>query len=100
MTFCGAIGSLFLKKATNTDKFHMIATNINLYIGGVIYFIGAGLNIYILRFIDYSVALPLTALTYVWTMVVSRLVLKEKLSRQKILGIVCVLIGAILVSLK
>ncbi|MBQ7708133.1 MAG: EamA family transporter [Lachnospiraceae bacterium] len=99
MTLCGSIGSLFLKKATGHEKFLYVIVDKFFYIGTLVYLAGAVINIYILRYIDYSVALPFTAFTYVWTIFIARAVLKEKISLQKIIGIILVIIGAILVAI-
>ncbi|MFR2167688.1 MAG: hypothetical protein ACLS5W_07540 [Coprococcus sp.] len=46
------------------------------------YLVSALLNIYVLRYLDYSVVLPLTSVTYIWTMVISYFILKEKISKK------------------
>lgn len=99
MTFIGSAASLFLKRASGTENLLGMIKNKNLYLGGGLYFISALLNIYILRFLDYSVVLPLTSLTYVWTMFLSKIFLKEKISAKKKIGIAAILIGACLVSI-
>ena len=99
MTFMGSIASLFLKRASGSDGLKSLLVNQNLYFGGMLYLFSAVLNIWILRFLDYSVVLPLTSLTYVWTMVISYLVLKEKITRRKIAGVLLVLVGAVIVSM-
>ena len=99
MTFSGAVASLFLKKASASDNIISIIKNINLYIGCVLYLVSALLNIYVLRYLDYSVVLPLTSVTYIWTMVISYFILKEKISKKKIFGVGLILIGAVLVSM-
>ena len=58
------------------------------------------INIWVLRYMDYSVVLPLTSLTYMWTMILSYLILKEKITKRKIVGVILVLIGAVFVSIK
>ena len=73
--------------------------NVNLYIGGFLYLASAVLNIWILRYLDYSVVLPLTSFTYIWTMVLSHMILKEKITKKKIVGVVLILVGAIFVSM-
>lgn len=73
--------------------------NINLYIGGGLYLISALLNIFVLRYLDYSVVLPLTSITYVWTMIISYLILKESITKRKIAGVALILVGAVLVSI-
>ena len=99
MTFFGSVASLFLKKASGTEGLLALIKNPYLYIGGGLYLFSAVLNIWILRDLDYSVVLPLTSLTYIWTMVLSYLILKEKITKKKIGGVILILIGAICVSL-
>lgn len=98
MTMLGSVASLFLKKASAADGIFNLIKNINLYIGGFLYLVSAVLNIWILRYLDYSVVLPLTALTYIWTMILSYLILREKITLKKVGGIVLILAGAICVS--
>lgn len=98
MTVMGAFAGLFLKKASGSSSIKKLILNINLYLGGGLYFLSALLNIYILKYIDYSVVLPLTAITYIWTMFISFFVLHEKISRRKMMGIAIILIGAICVA--
>lgn len=99
MTAMGAIASLFLKKASGSSNLLQMIGNVNLYVGGGLYLGSSILNIWILRYLDYSVVLPLTSLTYVWTMVLSYTILREKITKKKILGVGVILIGAILVSI-
>ena len=99
MTFIGSIASLFLKRASGSYGIKSMILNPYLYIGGMLYLLSAVLNIWILRFLDYSVVLPLTSLTYVWTMIISYLVLKEKITIKKIAGVMLVLTGAVIVSM-
>ena len=99
MTFMGSIASLFLKKASGAKGLLEMLKNVNLYIGGGLYLTSAVLNIWVLRYLDYSVVLPLTSFTYIWTMVVSYLVLKEKITIKKIGGVILILLGAICVSI-
>lgn len=98
MTVIGSLASLFLKRATQAEEYLAMLRNANLYLGGGLYFLSALLNIYVLKYLDYSVVLPLTAITYVWTMILSAFVLREKITRKKILGMLLILIGAICVS--
>ena len=79
MTLMGSVASLFLKKASSSDNLLKLLLNINLYIGGFIYVAAAVVNIIVLRKLNYSVVLPMTAVTYIWTMVLSFTILKEKI---------------------
>ena len=99
MTVLGSVDSLFLKKASGTDGILAMIKNVNLYIGGFLYLASAILNIWLLRYLEYSVVLPLTSLTYIWTMVFSYMILKEKITKKKICGVFLILIGAICVSI-
>lgn len=99
MTLLGSVASLFLKKASGSESFLKMIFNINLYLGGGLYVLSAVLNIYVLRFLDYSVVLPLTAITYIWTMVLSYIILKEKITVKKMLGTVLIILGAVMISI-
>ena len=98
MTMLGSVASLYLKKASGTNGIMSLLLNQYFYVGGILYFTSALLNIWILRYLDYSVVLPLTSLTYIWTMFISYLILKEKITKKKIIGVLMILVGAVLVS--
>lgn len=98
MTLVGSFASLFLKKASEANGFKGLLTNVNLYIGGFLYLLSSFLNIWALRSLEYSTVLPLTSLTYVWTMIISYFLLKEKITIKRVIGIVLILSGAVLVS--
>ncbi len=97
MTLLGSLGALFLKlgsvKITNVKAF---VTAPQIWIGGCFYLAGALLNIYLLRGYSYSVVYPLTSLTYVWSLILSALLLHEKVTMQKLVGIAAVCFGAFL----
>lgn len=99
MTFLGSVASLFLKRASGHDRLVGLLTDINLYAGGSFYFVSAILNIVVLRRLEYSLVLPLTSITYIWTMVISHLALKERITKKKIGGVMLIITGAICVSL-
>ena len=99
MTLMGAIASIFLKRASSSENFIKMLMNMNLYVGGGLYVASALLNIVVLRYLNYSVVLPLTSVTYIWTIVLSYMVLKEKISKKKIMGVICIIIGAVCVAL-
>lgn len=99
MTMIGSLASLFLKRATQAQGYLQMLRSVHLYLGGGLYFLSALMNIYILKYLNYSVVLPLTAITYVWTMVLSALVLHEKITGKKVLGVLLILVGAVCVSM-
>lgn len=98
MTSMGAIASIFFKKASSSNGIMQLLLNINLYIGGFLYLASAILNIIVLKYLNYSVVLPLTSITYIWTMIFSYLLLKEKITMKKAIGVSCIVLGAICVA--
>jgi drug/metabolite transporter (DMT)-like permease len=98
MTVLGSAAAMFLKKASKTEGMKKLIKNRNLYIGGGLYLISAFINIYVLRYLDYSIVLPLTSITYIWTMVLSFFVLREKITIRKAIGVIGIVIGAVLIT--
>ena len=94
MTFLGAVGSLGLKKGASQSR-GLVSLVFNKWFigGGMLYFISALLDIWLLKYIPYVIVLPLTALTYCWSMMLAHFVLKEKVSPMKILGLVFIMLG-------
>ncbi|MCI9123230.1 MAG: EamA family transporter [Eubacterium sp.] len=99
MTFMGALASVFLKKASGSEDFFKMLCNVNLYLGGGLYLAASVLNIIVLRYLEYSVVLPLSSITYIWTMVLSYLLLKETITGRKAAGVLCIIAGAACVAL-
>lgn len=94
LTLFGAFGGFFFKKSTDCTSILEICKSKYLYIGCSFYVIGALLNIIVLKYLPYSVVLPLTSITYFWTLILSYFFLNEKITKFKILGIIMILIGA------
>jgi len=99
MTLFGSIAAYFLKKVSASETLLETIKSKYLYFGGALYVTAAVLNIYLLRFLDYSVVLPLTALTYIWTMLISYRYLAEKITKRKILGTVMIISGSIFIGM-
>ena len=99
MTLLGSVASLFLKRASGEAGIIAMLKNINLYVGGFLYLLSAVINIWVLKWLDYSVVLPLTSLTYIWTMILAYLILKEKITRGKFIGNLIIIAGIIVYTL-
>ncbi|MEA5051059.1 MAG: EamA family transporter [Oscillospiraceae bacterium] len=99
MTCMGAFAGLFIKRASGADNLIKQVFNWNFIIGGLIYFASSVVNVYVLRFVDYSIVYPLTSITYIFTMLVSHFFLKEKITKRKIAGVGLILLGAVMISL-
>jgi drug/metabolite transporter (DMT)-like permease len=95
MTFIGSMGGLLFKQVSRFDR---PKAKLGFFILGCgMYGIGALLNVYLLRMLPYSIVFPLTSLTYVWTMVLSKYILKEKINRFKIIGVTLILLGSFVI---
>lgn len=99
MTLLGALASLFLKKSSGCPTLIHFIKNPYFYLGGILYGSAALLNIYILHYLDYSKVLSLTSITYVWTLFISKIFLKETIGLKKIAGVGLIVIGAIMVAM-
>ena len=99
MTLIGAMGAFFLKAGMDrVDGLRSLFKNYRLYLGGACYLTGAGLNVLLLRRMDYSVLYPMTALTYVWSMGLSAALLGERLTGRKLAGVAAILAGMLILS--
>ncbi len=96
-TMLGALASMFFKQASEKEEIIKVLWDKRLYIGGFLYLVSALVDIYVLRFLDYSAVLPFTAITYIWTLILAYVVLKEKISKKKIVGVGMIVLGAIFV---
>ena len=89
----------FFKKASaKTPKILSLFTNKEFYLGGIFYVSGAVLNILLLRYWEYSLLYPMTAITYIWTTLISHSLLGEKISKRALLGIMMICIGVVLLT--
>ena len=53
-------------------------------------------NIILLKYLDYTVVLPLTSLTYVWSAIIAFVFLKEKIFGKQMLGLAMIVCGSFL----
>lgn len=94
MTLGGALGAFFFKQGAQRMKGPLsIFAQPRIYLGGVFYVLSALLNVYLLRYLDYSALYPMTAMTYIWSAILSKLYLKEHITWNKALGIAAICIG-------
>lgn len=98
MTFLGAWASTFFKKLSLSSSVRMILKERPLYVGCGLYGCAALLNVYVLHYLEYSKVLPLTAITYIWTMVLSKFCFNEHIDNLKIIGVGLIVIGAVMIA--
>ena len=102
MTLSGSMGAYFLKKGMNKMQAITVIGLLKipeLYIGGVLYVVGAIMNIFLLWIMPYTVVYPITSLTYVWTMVISAFLLEERITMNKVVAVGFIVIGICCISL-
>ncbi len=96
MTWFGALGGFSLKRGmtARAGGLKSLLANRWLYAGAFFYGASTLLNIWVLTHRPYTVVLPLTAVTYVWTMLLARYALGEHITIQKIAGLIVIGAGA------
>lgn len=100
MTWCGAFGGYFLKLASDTDLKKDFPVLVKWLIVGLLsYGSGAILNIIVLRYMPYTVVFPLTSITYIWTFILSYVLLGEPITKRKLAGILLIIVGAVFLVL-
>lgn len=94
-TLLGSYGSYCFKRAADKGSIVKIILSPILYMGGVFYLISLIMNIYTLKYMPYNIVFPLTSLTYIWTLILAKLLLKEKITKKKVIGIILLCLGAL-----
>lgn len=99
MTLLAAFASYFLKKSTQGNSIISIITNKFLYIGGTLYVMSSLINVWVLRFLPYSIVVPMGGICYIWTILISWKFLNEKINLKKILGVILIICGVVFITL-
>jgi drug/metabolite transporter (DMT)-like permease len=90
-TVCGAIATVLLRKQLLKKK--PIIFPLSLMGLGIL------LSFLALKFGQVSYIYSLTGLTYVWSILLARKYLEEKVTPRQIIGIVCIILGCALLGL-
>ncbi|MFW5992313.1 MAG: EamA family transporter [Halanaerobiaceae bacterium] len=99
-TFLGAIAGYNLKKAiSGVEKITDVVKHPFLYYGLFLYTIAAAVNILVLSKLSYTVVLPLTAITYIWSLLLAYYFLEEKITILKIIGVLLIIMGSLLIAI-
>jgi uncharacterized membrane protein len=96
-----ALGSYFLKKSSKNLKLSLstIIGNKSLIIGVILYILSSVLFIPSLKYGELSILYPFVALSYVWVIVFSTKLLKEKMNSFKWIGVFLIIIGVVFIGL-
>ena len=99
-SFFGSFGALFLK--TGAAKLNLglryLFLNGRLLIGITLFGTSSLAYVVGLRHGELSVLYPLVSLGYIWTLLWSALFLKERITRNKLLGLLLIVLGIVLIG--
>lgn len=99
MTFLASFAALQLKLASAENNVVRLFFNFHFIFGVSLYVFCSLMNIYLLKNIAYGVLLPTSSITYIWTLILSAILLKEHVSLGKIWGVFLIISGCILLNL-
>ena len=93
--FASAVSQILLNISNRKKYPSRIREYLNIYVVSsyAILFLTLVANIYIMRFVDLKIAHALASSTYLFTMILSRIILGEKITRNKIIGNILIIIG-------
>ena len=97
-TIGSSFASYFLKKTTGTNIPELLKDKY-LYLGGGLYCCVSLMTVWLLQRMPYTVVIPIGALAFVWTMLISRQFLGERISSQKVIGVAFIMAGVLCVAL-
>lgn len=99
MTLIGSLGTFFFKISTAkmTGIFSLLRIP-TFYLGGFLYGLSALINVVLLRYLDYTILYPMTAIAYIWSLILSNRLMGERITKEKVTGILCICAGVVLLT--
>ena len=96
----GALGALFFKKAgaSHSGSFVRLAFNGHFVFGAFLYGLSLIGYVLLLKRLPLTIMYPLTSITYIWVAILSIVLLKERMTGKKALGIGLVIFGIVVVT--
>ena len=98
--FIGSIGQLEFKQGANNLQFDikLLLTNYHLIAGVVVYSVSTVLYVYALNKENLSILYPIIATSYIWTLIFSKIFLKEPVGLTSWAGVFFILLGVALIA--
>lgn len=98
--FIGSIGQLEFKQGANNLQFDikLLLTNYHLIAGIVVYSVSTVLYVYALNKENLSILYPIIATSYIWTLIFSKIFLKEPVGLISWAGVFFILLGVALIA--
>ena len=92
MTVLGAAGGASLKWYAMIKRWPI------MLVGFGFYGTGALLNIYLLQQLPYTLVLPANAMTFIWSMLLARVLFKERIGPARLAGLCLLMAGLLLLE--
>ena len=98
--FIGSIGQLEFKRGADNLQFDikLLLTNYHLIIAVAVYALSTVLYVYALSKGQLSILYPIIATSYIWTLMFSKIFLKEQISLTGWAGVFFILLGVTLIA--
>lgn len=100
--FMGSIGQLEFKRGADTLQFDikLLLTNYHLIIAVAIYAMSTVVYVYALSKGQLSILYPIIATSYIWTLMFSKIFLKEPVGLTSWAGVFFILFGVTLIAIQ
>ncbi len=100
-TIIGAFGALFFKQGADNLKLNLkvLLKNHKLVLGFILYFISAVFYIIALKGGELSIIYPFVSLAYIWIILLSIKVLKEKMNTLRWIGVAAIVVGVVFIGI-
>jgi drug/metabolite transporter (DMT)-like permease len=98
--FIGSIGQLEFKRGADNLQFDikLLLTNYHLIIAIAVYCLSTVLYVYALNKEQLSILYPIVATSYIWTLLFSKIFLKEPVGLTSWAGVFFILLGVTLIA--
>ena len=98
--FIGSIGQLEFKRGADNLQFDikLLLTNYHLIIAVAVYCVSTVLYVYALNKENLSILYPIVATSYIWTLLFSKIFLKEPVGLTSWAGVFFILLGVTLIA--
>lgn len=100
-TFIASLSQILLKISANNPNYTGIYAYINMYviIAYILFFISTFFSVYALKYIPISISAFLSTSSYFFVIFFSYIILKEKISKNMLIGLFFILLGIIIVNI-
>ena len=96
------LGQVFLKLSINKmDSIELSFNNVKNFVSlslltsGVSFMVAAGLWLYMLKYYDFSLAYPITGISYIFGMFASAMILNESIPMTRWIGVIFIVVGVL-----